>query len=1849
RDGFQEDHREHIQEAKLDAGYPSQYQPTETSDSITDIQPTQIPSDSMSIPNDVKPSPALIAGQERQDRDMVKIPQAIFAKNIRPPAVELELPKADERLSTTSQLAACLSLLKHSQLLGDMLEPSARKWLQEVEKDTDEQERLKALVTDLIRAFQRDEIKDDKAVSEVVCLAPVLEKGDFQYLLRELCKGVDQSILLDTHQLDGMAQLMYCAEPGYLDADDLVKILELLSIRLRTTHTQSTNHMYQLTMAVSRVLDAMADTKVKGLDREKLHEPLTLYLSEIKDVSDPYLIYQAAYAYQALLYVPDDETLWQATLRRTGKVIQGVAGLVSAVKGLDLNGFMDGLKDIQQGVSGAAGVFKLAKSTIEGVKSLTDSGKGFVECMKEGLGVKCKLTWYPALRGAGSLLRSGQLANFKRLVCEAPCRLDPVFQWGACQLLGEVAADSIWDVETRQGAIVFLGEIYSGRSTWETQADVQEWILIILMKLASLSENDVQVPADDTLRELESKADSQGLTFIQACRRKNHALYPLRTAPSIASPSLLDRAQNRPDVEGHLRQLKRQQMEQGNTVYIPPQAKAGLQASDRSRFQLLDKVKEFMESEQNVFLLLGEPGAGKSTFSRALDRDLWDAYKKDGDIPLHINLPAIDKPEHDMIAKQLRRLEFTEPQIRELKIHRKFILICDGYDESQQTHNLYMSNRLNEPGEWAAKMIISCRTEYLGTDYRDRFQPGDRNNHSKSAQFQEAVMTPFSESDIDGYINEYVSVHQPLWEAKDYKQALDLIPSLKELVKNPFLMTLSLEVMPRMMDPGEHLSATQVTKVELYDHFIEHWLERGKKRLGEKKLSPQSRAAFESLIDEGFTRNGIDFLKKLAVAIYKEQDGQPIVDYSRYKDEHSWKAEFFSRDDEKQLLREACPLTRNGNQYRFIHRSLLEYGLALAVFDPHDWQQNAASALSLDRRGSTSSVLSFEIRRAGERELLTTEQEPDINSPLVWRNFVNEHSLVQFLEERVQQEPEFKQQLLGYIEHSKVDKKWRTAAANAITILVRAGIEFRKADLQGIQIPGADLSYGGFDSANLQGADLRKVNLSNASLRGSDLSRAQMKDVQFGELPSLKYDDWVYSCTYSPDGTSFAVVLSDNTINVYATSIWERTCILNGHNDYVVSIAYSQKGDRIVSASYDRTVRVWDVATEDCLYIYIGHTGEIFKVEYSPQDNVVASLSCDSTIRLWNVETGDCHSIISGCNIIYGMSFSPKGDNIAFSSSDRRVRLWDVASGECRSILIGHSSRISSIAYSSQGELLISKDEKPVVRVWEVATGACRHILEATGIIVLSPKGDQIASCTNEDLKLWDLETGVCIRTLKFPYKGFRSVAYSPHGDRVVSGGSGMVVRLWDVMTGECYTIAGHAQSVTKVLYSPKGDVIASVDYNKTVRLWNVRSRATRKILNHHSGGVTGLSYSPKRNQIASCSSDSTIRLWDAETGLCSRTLIGLGSCVNDVSYSPHEDHLVSCGEDGTIRLWDVESGTCRRIFMGHTNVVSNVVFSPRGSQVASISDDRTVRLWNVDTGECQHVLAHDGAYVNTVTYSPQGNQVASCGQDKAVWLWDAETGFCQRTLTGHDQDVKGIAYSQNGNQIASASQGGRVRLWDATTGLCSHIFIGHRKEVTRVVYSPRGGQVASASYSDKTVRLWDTESGECRHTLAGHQKEIDAIAYSPRGNFIVSWSSEGEGRMWVVETGDCCWSLNYGVLRGSTLYTLSHPFAWLSPDADSFITGDQDGSVRVWDAVGEGDQCCVHMRWRSANGQLAVENACVQDVQGLSYLNRWLLKQGGAIGDPVIRLQEASKKVVSMASVVSKLKSPSSNTEALR
>ncbi len=1156
-------------------------------------------------------------------------------------------------------------------------------------------------------------------------------------------------------------------------------------------------------------------------------------------------------------------------------------------------------------------------------------------------------------------------------------------------------------------------------------------------------------------------------------------------------------------------------------LYVEPRCRASLDGESKT-FELLPQVQAFLKDKQ-VILLTGDSGAGKTTFNRCLEKHLWDHKKADDAIPLFISLPSIDKPEHDLIAKALKKRGLSEFQIQKLKKeNQRFVFILDGYDEIRQTQNLYVSNSINKSGGWQGQMVISCRSEYLGQDYQSRFQPNPL-LQDKDTLFQEVVVEPFSEEESDQYLKKYVAHNLTDWTAQAYREAFSKQSNLKDLISNPFLLRVVLEALPYVEKKGKAVSAIQL-RMDLYDQFVRQWFERNQQRLSTQSLTGMQKEVFRELYDDGFAQHGIGFVKELAVHLYKENAGNPIVEYSLFKDKGSWKDTFFGREEENQLLREAWPLIRSGTEYRFIHKSLLEYFVARSLFDSFDACMNLSTR---QRRGSAASVYSFE-----EHTVLPSKTQRDLSlSPKHW---IGDLGVVRLLTERVWQEPTFKEQLLAIIERSKADKTVRQTAANAMTILVRAGVQFNGADLKGIQIPGADLSFGAFDSAQLQGADLRKAHLRTSWLRNANLSGAQMAGVQFGEWPYLEEGSTVNSCAYSPDGKTCAMGLSDGAIRVYDTSNWEKIHTLQGHSSDVWSVAYSPAGDQIASGGKDKTVRLWDAASGALRHTLQGHGSDVWSVAYSPTGAQIASGSDDETVRLWDAASGALRHTLQGHeDYVRSVAYSPTGAQIASGGYDETVRLWDATSGALRHTLQGHGDIVRSVAYSPSGDQVASGSDDQTVRLWEAASGVLRHTLQGH--------------------ESW-----------------VRSVAYSPTGAQIASGSDDHTVRLWDAASGALrHTLQGHEKTVYSVAYSPTGAQIASGSEDKTVHLWEVASGALRHTLQGHEKTVNSVAYSPTGAQIASGSWDKTVRLWDAPSGLLRHTLQGHGSFVNSVAYSPSGTQIAVGSDDHTVRLWEVVSGVLRHTLQGHEDAVSSVAYSPSGAQIASGSSDYTVRLWDAASGALRHTLQGHDDYVRSVAYSPSGAQIASGSDDKTVRLWDAASGMLRHTLQGHDSEVRSVAYSPTGAQIASGSDDKTVRLWDAASGALRHTLQGHDSEVNSVAYSPSGAQIASGS-KDETVRLWAVASGQCQAVIEGFSGRIYSIA----------------------------WQRSVG--------------------GNDLVTGSEDEFVRQWQVIGEGDEVQVRLRWMSPHAELTMKGTFIEGVEGLSEVNRTLLKQRGAVGEPL-------------------------------
>ncbi|KAK3836270.1 MAG: hypothetical protein J3R72DRAFT_202615 [Linnemannia gamsii] len=1155
-----------------------------------------------------------------------------------------------------------------------------------------------------------------------------------------------------------------------------------------------------------------------------------------------------------------------------------------------------------------------------------------------------------------------------------------------------------------------------------------------------------------------------------------------------------------PTIEEELIRLKDHRLEeQDSALYIPLLAMPSLQSSKETLFPLMERTIEFLSGPGLVFLLLGDSGGGKSTFNLQLERTLWKNYKRGDPIPLRINLPSIDNPQQDIIGEQLRRLDFSATQFMELKQNRQFIVICDGYDESQLTTNLYTTNAFNQPGQWNIKMVVTCRTQCLGSDYHRRFLPQRICRYDPPAPylFQEAVIAPFTQEQIQRYVDIYVPLEPRTWRTQDYMDRLTNIPTLLDMVRNPFLLTLALETLPGVTEGKKDLSKIKISRVQLYDAFVTHWLNVSKQRLESNTLSVHDRDDFGQLLDAGFISMGLDYSMKLALAIFDEQDGNPVVQYVQVRDLSTWRAEFFGPQTEIRLLRESSPLTRTGNEFRFIHRSMLEYFLTRAIYSPVRMDKQ-----EFDEQADPVSPVAPSI---------------DTNGPLFRRNLIQETSIIQFLCDRVKSNPDFEQQLRSIVDLSKTDASAIIAATNAITILVKAGVNFNSVDLRGVKIPGADLSDGQFDSAQFQGADLRDVNLSKSWLRQADLSGSQLEGAQFGELPYLEMGDVVNACLYSPDGRMLAVALRNQGFGIYDTSTWTliHRSISAGR---LTDVAFSPNNQQIVLAGRDGSVLLWDFVIDEERLSMIGHTGDVNSVVFSPCGDQVASASDDSTVRLWDSRTGIRILVLLGHNWdVLSVKFSPDGCQLVSGGRDQTIRFWDAQTGAPGAVLSPLLGIVISLAYSPDGRWVASGHNKNILQLWNAATKKPGPIMRGpassvTGI-AFSPNGQWIASSSDDEtVRLWDAPTGASVSVLTGHGEFVHCVSFSPNGHQIASGGEDSKVRLWEVSSTWSSPDLPDSGPVRKLEYALDGLTILAYGYG-----------VFRK-LDARTGASESIPFESPKQKSASC----------------------IASTLDDRQFAVGF-------EDGSINLWNRQTDTAGPVLEGHSSKVSLLVYSPCHRWIASVADDNTVRLWDLhDTQQHRVLVEAEGGLVGefrAVAFSPAGDQLtvgAACGTIRLFDLPTAELLTCNNPPGSY---IISMVYSPNGQQIATGNENGCIHLWDLYSEEPIAILEAHNGWVQCIAYSPCGQWIASGS-DDKTVGIWyrqlsgEVESWSKIHSICSFSAWIESVAWNPVIPMeLVTSCNGGSVQVWRMTHDDggnvvvkMLWGSNIGALHAESL-----------------------------------------------------------------------------------------------------------------
>jgi F-box/WD-40 domain protein MET30 len=94
----------------------------------------------------------------------------------------------------------------------------------------------------------------------------------------------------------------------------------------------------------------------------------------------------------------------------------------------------------------------------------------------------------------------------------------------------------------------------------------------------------------------------------------------------------------------------------------------------------------------------------------------------------------------------------------------------------------------------------------------------------------------------------------------------------------------------------------------------------------------------------------------------------------------------------------------------------------------------------------------------------------------------------------------------------------------------------------------------------------------------------------------------------------------------------------------------------------------------------------------------------------------------------------------------------------------------------------------------------------------------------------------------------------------VVSSSLDNTVKLWDMQTGKCMrTLFGHVQGVWSL--SLDNLRIVSGSHDKTIRIWDIQTGKSLNVLVGHTSPVTAIALSDTK--IVSASDDGEIKIWD--------------------------------------------------------------------------------------------------------------------------------------------------------------------------------------------------------------------------------------------------------------------------------------------------------------------------------------------------------------------------------------------------
>ncbi|ORY19373.1 WD40-repeat-containing domain protein [Clohesyomyces aquaticus] len=455
----------------------------------------------------------------------------------------------------------------------------------------------------------------------------------------------------------------------------------------------------------------------------------------------------------------------------------------------------------------------------------------------------------------------------------------------------------------------------------------------------------------------------------------------------------------------------------------------------------------------------------------------------------------------------------------------------------------------------------------------------------------------------------------------------------------------------------------------------------------------------------------------------------------------------------------------------------------------------------------------------------------------------------------------------------------------------------------------------------------------------------------------------------------------------------ERGTLYRQGKDRTLGITFNKKSDYIAVHGSEKAVEIWRIRTE----------GEVQK-----------SLARKRKRRREKAKTdvnGDAEELADAGDELVNIADAQIGDvivsyvTVRTAGKVRSVSWMHIRGTKKLQLLVGTSNNLVDIYEVSQKSKTKSEDAPEYSRTMSVELAGHRNDIRA---VALSSDDRMLASASSGGLKIWNVRTQNCLRTLECGYA--LCCAFLPGDKIVVVGTKEGDIELFDIAASSLLDkIHAHDGAIWTLQVHPDGKSVVTGSADKSVKFWNFeiiqeeipgtkRTMPRLKLIQSRilkvSDDVLSVQFSPDSRLLAVSTLDNTVKVFFVDSLKLFLNLYGHKLPVLNMSISSDSKLIATCSADKNVRIWGLDFGDCHKALFGHEDSIMQIAFIPHPVDQEekhfffSASKDRMIKSWDGDKFEqVQKFKGHHGE-IWAMAVARTGDFIVTASHDKSIRVW---------------------------------------------------------------------------------------------------------------------------------------------------------------------------------------------------------------------------------------------------------------------